>query len=1563
MKRFCALCSLTMLLISSLAAAEVPGWKTQRLHEKSFTEGAAAGDIDHDGHIDVVAGPFWYSGPHFTQRGEIYPPKEFPVAGYSDNFFSYVIDANGDGRNDVLVFGFPGKEARLYVNPGSEGLKNHWPVHVIADQVANESPTLVDLIPGGLPEIVCAAQKQYGYYQATDDALQPWKWNAVSAPGTAAVPFGHGLGVGDLNGDRRLDVIDKQFWWEQPAADSKGWKQHQWAVEPYGRGGAQIHVYDVDGDGDQDVITSHNAHGYGLSWFERVSPDRFMQHPILGVSSTENPYGVAVSQLHAIELADIDGDGRMDIVTGKRWKAHNGKDPGSGEPAAVYWLRNVQHDGQLEFVPHLVDDDSGVGVEVLVADLNADGRPDIVSSNKKCLAVHLQDATAAAKTIPPELWRVPQGRSQEHYANGFPVAEAAKNMEVPEGFSTDLIVGEPDLVQPIAMCFDARGRIWVIEGCTYPQKAPPGQGQDRILIFEDTDANGSFETRKTFVEHVNLASGIEVGFGGIWVGAAPELLFFPDRNRDDVPDGEPTVVLDGWGYQDTHETLNSFTWGPDGWLYGCQGVFTHSKVGKPGAPEEERTPINAGVWRVHPVTHQFEVYAHGTSNPWGVDFNDHGDWFITACVIPHLFHFVQGGRYHRQAGQHYNPYTYEVITTIADHAHYTGNIADHAFWGDNKTARPPAPTETSLMGGGHAHCGLAIYLAGEFPPAFRGDLLFHNLHGHRVVRDRVEADGSGYVGRHRPDFALSHDHNEVGVGVMLGPDGAIYTSDWHDPQTCHNRTPETWDRTDGRIFRVRYGQVKPYRFNLWEASDAELVAMLKHDNAFYARQAQRILHERAADKSLSRDAVLKELKPLLAESSSPVIRLRALWAEWTTGVITPAQLAELLRDADPHMRAWAVQLLGEASTPADRTVANPTDHQLVGVGEDVLGQLVAMSRQDASPVVRRYLASLLQRLPYAQRWALAEGLLTHRTDQHDRNLPLLIWYGVEPLFGDDAVRALHLVRASGWTQLLQLALRRTAVDPQGRDALVKALGENANDATRIVILQELLKTVRSQAGAEMPAAWPNVYRKLIGSQNAELKSLTRSVAIQFGDESVFPHFRAVLADPSQRVAARKEALDLLAAAEDPGLPAVLRKLLDEPALRVDAIRAFSRFNLADTPELLLSKYAACPEAAQLEILGTLVSRKSYAITLTDAMEAGTVDARKVPAYVIRQMVSFDDAALTGRLEAVWGKIGTTSADKQKLLDKYRKMLQPKAIAKGNLSVGRQLYDANCGKCHKLFGEGATVGPDLTGANRTDVNYWLENIIDPNAVIGRNYQMETFVTVRGLVINGLVTEENDAAVTVQTVNDPIVIAKDDIDLRKTTTASLMPEGQLEPMPDLQVQSLFRYLMNPSQVSLPTDRLKNSLVQHVQQGDLIFEGEELVSAAKVTGGNVRPQGMQHFTTSSWSGDSQLWWTSGNPKDRLTIDVPVKGPGQYDALLLLTQAKDYAQIRIESPQLPARDVDLYDPTVRLATPVEWKGIRVADGESLRLQIEITGANPEAMKRFMVGIDALRLRPVNSP
>ena len=461
-------------------------------------------------------------------------------------------------------------------------------------------------------------------------------------------------------------------------------------------------------------------------------------------------------------------------------------------------------------------------------------------------------------------------RSDDYRYAGQPPAEAAKNMTVPPGFSVSLFAGEPDLHQPVGFCFDDRGRLWVAEAYCYPKRKPfPGPllpeaeraGGDKILIFEDTDGDGKFDKKTVFLEGLNLVSGLEYGFGGLWVGAAPYLMFIPIDKSGDKPAGPPQVLLDGWGLDDTHEVLNSFVWGPDGWLYGCHGVFTHSRVGKPGTPDTDRTPINAGVWRYHPTRHQFEVFAHGISNPWGLDYNAVGDFFVEACVIPHLWHVVPGGRYERQAGSHFNPFTYDDIKTIAKHRHFVG-ANPHGGNGRSDSA-----------GGGHAHSGLVCYQGGAWPKEYAGKLLMGNIHGHRINVDVATPKGSSYEGDRNPDFLLSHDKHCIIVSIQAGPDGNLFFCDWSDKQVCHRNEVELWDRTNGRIFKVSHKDAKPVvGLDLAKKSDAELVALQTGDNEWMVRHARRLLQERGKASAETKFAVDRLLK-----SPDAPARLRGLW--------------------------------------------------------------------------------------------------------------------------------------------------------------------------------------------------------------------------------------------------------------------------------------------------------------------------------------------------------------------------------------------------------------------------------------------------------------------------------------------------------------------------------------------------------------------------------------------------------------------------------------------------------------------------------------------------------------
>ena len=585
-------------------------------------------------------------------------------------------------------------------------------------------------------------------------------------------------------------------------------------------------------------------------------------------------------------------------------------------------------------------------------------------------------------------------------------AEALKAIAVPKGFRVQLAAAEPMVQQPIDMAWDTRGRLWVAECYTYAERETNFEKKlkDRIIILEDTDHDGVFDKRKIFWDGASQLTSIELGFGGVWAACAPNILFLADRNGDDQPDGEPEVILDGFDTDKVrHNIVNGLRWGPDGWLYGRHGILgPGSKVGRPGTPEAKRTHIQCGIWRYHPTRKSFEVVCHGTTNPWGHDWDEHGQLFFINTVIGHLWHAVPGARYQRMYGNHFDKHLYELIQQTADHYHFD---VGKEKWSDLKKTGMTSGTDAA--GGGHAHTGMMIYLGDNWPAEYRGNVFTLNLHGLRMNQESLHRQGAGYVGKHAADFMSTSDKWFRGIELSYAPDGSVYVLDWSDIGECHDN--DGIHRTSGRIYRISYGKTEAAKVDLTKWSNEDLAESVGSPNEWYSRQARQLIQQRAAAGQNLTKAALKLMNTYRLTSSTPTA-LRAMWTLNAIGSADEDWLLEQSNDEREHIRTWAIKLLCDQEALSKKTQK----------------RFIEMGGQDKAGLVQLQLASALQQLPLEDRWPLANALVSQDTFAKDPVFPLLVWYGINPAVTENRNAALKLVAQCKIPKVRQFIARRLA---------------------------------------------------------------------------------------------------------------------------------------------------------------------------------------------------------------------------------------------------------------------------------------------------------------------------------------------------------------------------------------------------------------------------------------------------------------------------------------------------------------------------------------------------------
>lgn len=656
-----------------------------------------------------------------------------------------------------------------------------------------------------------------------------------------------------------------------------------------------------------------------------------------------------------------------------------------------------------------------------------------------------------------------------------------------------------------------------------------------------------------------------------------------------------------------------------------------------------------------------------------------------------------------------------------------------------------------------------IYLGGNWPDTYRNQLFTHNLHGHQMNRQKNVRRGSGYETIHAgSDQLYTADPQFIGVDLKYGPDGAVYMIDWVDKQHCHTNNVESWDRSNGRLYRMVWADTyKPANVDLGGKTTAELVSLVTDRDEWLSRTARRLLQERADE------AVLPTIDRALTGAESPPAFLRLMWARHLVTEAAPPESA-FAHEAE-EVRAWAVTLSGD--------------------GNDLpVSRLLEMARTDSSSMVRLALASVLARLENDTRWALAEILAGKEEDRDDVYLPKLIWYGLAPVVSDDPARSLALARTTPMPVLADSLIWYLSKNAAGRDLLVAEL-DGAETARRKRVLELMVEALPSTTPLPAPRCWAAVAAKARGPHTEAF--LDRLGGI-FGDATVLAAMRSTVVDEGAPMAKRKEALQFLKASGDTECARELVTLLKAPAFRSSVLPLMGRFNDEDVAAAVLAQVPNLEGVDLNNALMALASQPVPARALLSAIKGGGLDRKVLTSLHVRQMQNLANKQVDAMLLEVWGRVAETSVSAKAAMAKYGKLYREAPLWAHGKADGLAVYTKLCASCHVMNGSGTSMGPDLTGSWTNGVDYFLENIIDPNAVVGENFQLNVVTKKDGTVVSGMPTGETAETLTFRTVTESVDVPKAAIEKREVLEVSMMPAGLLDTLEEKEVIDLLKFL---------------------------------------------------------------------------------------------------------------------------------------------------------------------------
>ncbi|MDE2641477.1 MAG: c-type cytochrome [Verrucomicrobiota bacterium] len=948
--------------------------------------------------------------------------------------------------------------------------------------------------------------------------------------------------------------------------------------------------------------------------------------------------------------------------------------------------------------------------------------------------------------------------------------ESLEQFEVFDDLEIDQLLVEPLVKQPVFLNFDERGRMWVVQYQQYPHpaglkmasrdnywraiydKVPPAppnhiRGRDKITIHEDTDGDGVLDRHKTFVEGLNIVTSLAHGRGGVWLLNPPYLLFYPDKNRDDIPDSDPVVHLAGFGLEDTHSVVNSLRWGPDGWLYAAQGSTVSAKVRRPGFDEKEIPSMGQNIWRYHPGTRRYEVFAEGGGNAFGVEFDAQGRLFSGHNGgDTRGFHYVQGGYLRKGFTKHgplSNPYAFGYFNSMPH----------------NKVPR-------------FTH-NFIVYEGVGLPEKYLGKTLgVEPLQGRVVMSDRT-AIGSSFKTLDTGHPIKSSDSWFRPVDIKAGPDGAIYVCDWYDDQVNHYRNHEgRIDPKNGRVYRLRAKGSQPVQpFDLAKRTTAELIGLLLRDDKWHRQTALRLLADRGDA------AALPVLKTMLRDELGQAA-IEALWAINLCGGFNPEFAGETLKHTNPHVRSWTVRLLGDEKIVPEATAV----------------ALAGLAKREPHVEVRGQLAATAKRLSVGHALPIIRELLGHDADASDIYQPLMVWWALESkvaahpnevlgLFDDESLWQTSLVRE----HVLSRLMRRFTKAGTRSDLLASArLFEMAPNAESAKILMAGFE--QSYKGRSMAALPERLLAAMAGHGGGSL-----ALDLRRGEAKAIDEALRVIADVKADKVMRLQYTEILGEVPSAkAIPVFLGIVKSEPGsdLKRAALGSLKPYNDRRVPAAVLAVYGELPDSLR-KVAGTLLAgRPASAAAMLQAVDDGKLAAGLVSAEVISLLRSHRDERVGHLLTK---HFADTEADAAKLEQEIQRLAKVVTTEPGSPYEGKKLYAASCAACHRLFEQGGQIGPDLTAYQRDDLDTMLLNIINPSAEIREGYENFLLTTKDGRLASGFLVEQDSRSVVLRGLDgQDMTVARKAIRELKAQGLSLMPGGLLAGYNDSQIRDLMAYL---------------------------------------------------------------------------------------------------------------------------------------------------------------------------